>query len=108
MAYDEALADRLRQHMLVHGEVTEKKMFGGICFLLNGNMLCGVESTRYMFRVGKEQYDSALQHPEASPMDFTGRPMGGFVFVDPDQVDDVRFAEWIAMAEKFVGSLPPK
>lgn len=108
MAYDEHLAQRIRELTSDRAAITEKKMFGGVCFFLNGNMLCGVEVGRYMFRVGKAQEAEALQQPGASPMDLTGRPMGGFVHVTEGACQGSALQDWLALAERFVGSLPDK
>jgi TfoX/Sxy family transcriptional regulator of competence genes len=88
--------------------ITEKKMFGGFCWMLHGNMLCGVEVGRYMFRVGKDLEADALARPGASPMDITGRPMKGFVWVRAERAEGRELKSWIDLASKFVGSLPPK
>ena len=88
--------------------IIEKKMFGGYCWMLNGNMLCGVEVGRYMFRVGKDQEALALGRPGASPMDITGRPMRGFVWVKTGGAEGRQLTAWIKLAEKYVGSLPSK
>ena len=83
-------------------------MFGGICWMLRGNMLCGVESGRYLFRVGPALQAEALARPGAAPMEFTGRKMGGFVWVAADAAIDAGLDRWIALATRFVGALPPK
>lgn len=83
-------------------------MFGGVCFLLRGNMLCGSAREGFMFRVGKEQDGAALARPGARPMDFTGKKFAGFVWVDPESCDARALRRWIAMAERFVGGLPAK
>lgn len=108
MPYDAPLADAMRDALRARPGITERKMFGGICWLLHGNMLCGVEVGRYMFRVGAEQHRDALALPGARPMDITGRPMRGFVWVDASAASGERLSRWIALAERFVGSLPPK
>ena len=108
MAYDEQLAQRIRDFVANRPEISERKMFGGVCFFLNGNMLCGVEVGRYMFRVGKEQEPAALAKPGASPMDLTGRPMGGLVHVTEDACKGNALQEWLELASRFVGALPPK
>lgn len=108
MAYDEKLAERLRQILAERGSVTEQRMFGGLCFLLNGNMLCGVNKDRLMFRVGKEQDAEALSRPGARPMEITGKPMAGFVFVDISACDKKALGGWVKLAEGYVGTLPPK
>jgi TfoX/Sxy family transcriptional regulator of competence genes len=108
MAYDPDLADRLRKVLNRRDGVSEKRMFGGICFLLHGNMLCGVETSRFMFRVGKAQQAKALAKPGASPMDFTGRPSGGMVWVEAEACEGRALSGWIRLAEDFVGQLPRK
>lgn len=108
MPYDVALADRMREALAGHQPVSEKKMFGGICWMLNGHMLCGVEVGRYMFRVGPDLEADALARPGASPMDITGRPMRGFVWVKGDTATGRRLAAWIEMAQRYVRTLPPR
>jgi TfoX/Sxy family transcriptional regulator of competence genes len=105
---NEALAGRLRRAFAGRRNIVEKKMFGGVCFLLKGNMLCGMGEDKFMFRVGKEQDAAALKRPGAKPMDFTGRAMPGFVWVDPARCDARALKRWIAMAEAYVGELPAK
>jgi len=80
MAFDERLAQRIRQILKGARGVTEKRMFGGLCFLVRGKMCCGVERDHLVVRVGPEQYERALSKPHARPMDFTGRPLKGFVY----------------------------
>ena len=108
MMADDALAARIRRQLADRKQVSEKRMFGGVCFLLNGNMLCGTAKERLMFRVGKDQDSEALSRKGASPMNFTGTPMKGFVFVDPERCDARELKRWIAMAETYVGALPAK
>ncbi|HEV8581576.1 MAG TPA: TfoX/Sxy family protein [Thermoanaerobaculia bacterium] len=74
MPHDPHLAQRMRRALSLRAGITEKKMFGGYCWMLHGNMLCGVEVGRFMFRVGKDLEGEALARPGASPMDITGRP----------------------------------
>jgi hypothetical protein len=105
---NEALAERLRNALADRRGIGEKKMFGGACFLLRGNMLCGTGKTDFMFRVGKDQDAAALARPGARPMDITGRAMSGFVWVDPAKCDARALRDWIAMAETYVGKLPAK
>lgn len=83
-------------------------MFGGLCWLLNGNMLCGVEVGRFMFRVGKALEAEALSRPGAETVVFSGRKMGGIVWVDGDTALEAGLGGWIDLAAKFAGSLPPK
>lgn len=108
MPYDPELADRMRAALAGRPDIVEKKMFGGYCWMLNGNMLCGVEVGRYMFRVGKDREALAMQRPGASPMDITGKPMPGFLWVDAEQAKDSALTGWVQFAEAFVGQLPPK
>ncbi|MEH6526586.1 MAG: TfoX/Sxy family protein [Sneathiella sp.] len=98
----------LREALLSHSGVTEKKMFGGICFLLNGNMLCGTGIDRVMFRVGKELEAEAVARAGAQAMEMGGRKMGGLVWVELDAALETGLDNWISLANKFVGSLPPK
>jgi len=105
---NEALAARLRKAFAGRRNIAEKKMFGGVCFLLRGNMLCGMGEDKFMFRVGKDQDAAALKRPGARPMDITGRVMKGFVWVDPKRCDARALKGWIAMAESYVGKLPAK
>ena len=108
MAYDEGLAQLLRDD-LAEEPVSEKKMFGGLAFLYHGNMLCGVHQGGGMFRVGKAQQDQALAIDGAGPMQFTGRPMSGFVEVTDDALaDDTRRSELMTLALGFVKTLPAK
>jgi TfoX/Sxy family transcriptional regulator of competence genes len=83
-------------------------MFGGYCWMLNGNMLCGVEVGRFMFRVGKALEADALARPGASPMDITGRPMKGFVWVRAEEAEDKALQGWIDLAARYVGAMPAK
>ncbi len=109
MAYSEALAQRIRVTLQDELGVTERKMFGGLCFMLRGNMCCGVLKDELMLRVGAEQHAAALERPHARMMDFTGKPMKGMVYVDTDGVaTDEALAEWVQWGVNFAGSLPPK
>lgn len=105
-----AIADRVRALMADDPNTGEIRMFGGICFTLNGNMLCGtMKDGDAMFRVGPEQEADALERPGARRMDFTGRPLKGFVIVAAEELaSDAAISEWIATATRFVGALPPK
>jgi TfoX/Sxy family transcriptional regulator of competence genes len=96
MSYDEELATRIRRCLADRTDVVEKKMFGGLCFMVGGAMCCGLTKTDFMVRVGPEQYDDALAQPHARPMDFTGRPLKGMVYVAPAGLQtDVTLASWI-------------
>lgn len=109
MAYDEGLAERVREQLADVGFVTEKKMFGGLAFMVNGNMLCGVMAEKLMLRVGPHDYEQALTQTHAQPMDFTKRKMRGFIYVLPPGIeDDADLAAWLDRALAFAGRLPPK
>src|SRR5262245_22159894 len=109
MAYDEQVARRLRRAFAKHPSVVEKKMFGGLAFLLHGHMCCGVVGDELMIRVGPEAYESALSRPHARRMDFTGKPLRGFVYVAPAGFASTRdLGAWVARAADFASSLPPK
>ena len=108
MAYDEDVAARMRDWLGDEG-ITERKMFGGLCFLYRGNMVAGVMKDYGMARVGKTRHAEALAIEGAEIMDFTGRPMGGMVMIDADLIaDDDRFASVMEMAMANASSLPPK
>jgi hypothetical protein len=109
MAYNETLAHRVRAVVSDRPGLSEKKMFGGLAFMLNGNMCCGIVKEELMVRVGPDQYEAALARPHARRMDFTGRPMKGMVYVaEPGFAADETLAEWVAMGADFAGSLPAK
>ncbi len=109
MAYDEGLAEILRGDLADVPGFAERRMFGGLCFLLNGNMLCGVHSGGGMFRVGKGNEAAAMAVEGAAPMAFTGRRMGGMVDVTDDLLaDDARRGAVMRLAMDFVGALPAK
>jgi hypothetical protein len=105
---NEALAERLRKALAGRKSIREKRMFGGVCFLLRGNMLCGTGKADFMFRVGKDQDAGALSRKGARPMDITGRAMKGFVWVDPASCDARGLKRWIDLATAYVGGLPAK
>ena len=108
MAVDEDLAERMRAALAGTGAIREVKMFGGLCFMLNGNMVAGTSKRGLLVRVGKEQHVDALTRPGAKRMEMTGRPMEGYIFVDPPPPDDRSLQEWLALAVAFVNTLPPK
>jgi TfoX/Sxy family transcriptional regulator of competence genes len=108
MPFDPELLDRMRDVLKNHNGVVERKMFGGYCWMLRGNMLCGVGVGRYMFRVGKQLEAEALARPGASPMVIAGKPMSGFVWVDADEAAGERLNDWVGFAADFVRTLPPK
>lgn len=109
MAFDEALAGRLRRWLSRKRGVDERRMFGGLAFLSHGRMFCGVVGDRLMARVGPDRYDEALRRPHASVMDFTGQPMKGFLFVEPAGIrTDESLGSWVEPALSFVETLPRK
>lgn len=109
MPYDEKLAERVRRMLARHEGVTEKKMFGGISFMLHGNMCCGVLNDDLVVRISPERYAEAVAEPHARPMDFTGRPLKGFIFVGPDGYRaDEALEKWVEWARDFALSLPAK
>ena len=109
MAYDENAAARLRAELGTLPGLTEKKMFGGIAFLIGGNMACGVDGEDLIVRVGAAQYTSALAQPGARVFDFSGRPMSGWVMVAPaGYATEEDLARWVKLAVTFAGSLPVK
>jgi TfoX/Sxy family transcriptional regulator of competence genes len=109
MPYNEALAQRVRTILAEHDAVVEKKMFGGLTFMLNGNMCCGIIRDDLMVRVGPEQQAGALAQPHARELDFTGRPMRGMVVVSAAGLDkDADLQAWVQRGVAFVASLPAK
>lgn len=109
MAYDETVAQRLRAELGTLPGLTEKKMFGGICFLLGGNMVCGVLGDDLIIRVSAAQHATALAQTCARVFDFSGKPMAGWVMVAPvgyASAEDL--ARWVKLAVAFAGSLPAK
>lgn len=110
MAYDEGLAQRLREVFADVPYVHEKTMFGGLAFMVDGNMSCGVMSDgKLMLRVGAAQYEDVLSQAHVIPMDFTGRKMMGFVIIEEAGLtEDEMLQNWIQISLRFVQSLPPK
>jgi TfoX/Sxy family transcriptional regulator of competence genes len=109
MAYDEDLAQRVREVLAARSGVTERKMFGGIAFMIDGNMACGVLGEEMIVRLGDEEGEKALAEDGVRPFDFTGKPMKGIVFVAPERVaDDHGLAEWVEAGADYATSLPPK
>ncbi len=107
MAYNEDLAEKVRELLQKKEGLTEKQMFGGLAFMLNGNMACGVVGEELMVRVGPDNYQEALAERYTRPMDFTGRPLKGMVYVEEDAVAK-DLDEWVSRGVEFAGSLPPK
>jgi len=102
------LAERLRAALGRRRGISEKRMFGGTCFLLNDNMLCGTGSGDFLFRVGKEAHAAAVKRRGAKAMVHGGRRMEGFIWVDPAACDARSVKAWIELAAAYVGELPPK
>lgn len=109
MAFDEQLADRIKSIIKGKHGLTEKKMFGGLAFLVNGRMACGVQNKKLMVRVGPVKYEEALKKKYVKKMDFTGRPLKGFIYVMPlglKRKESLNY--WIEAALDYVKSLPKK
>ena len=105
---DENLAERIRAVLAGTGSVREVRMFGGLCFMLNGNMVAGASKRGLFVRVGKDQHTRALARPDAKRMEMSGRPMEGYVFIDPPPRDEQTLREWLDLAVAFVNTLPAK
>jgi TfoX/Sxy family transcriptional regulator of competence genes len=109
MAYSESLASRIRRFFQGRRGITEKKMFGGIGFLIHGNMCVGVSQTSLIVRLGPEQADSAREQPNVVEFDVAGRPLKGWVMIEAEGVEtDEQLSEWIERAVEFVETLPRK
>jgi len=109
MAYDEDLADEIRVRLAGHPQVTEKKMFGGIAFIVHGNMAVGVSGDELMVRVGKEAHDEAEARPGARTFDKSKAPMRGWISVASEGIsDEASLDAWITQGVAFAESLPPK
>lgn len=109
MAFDEKLAARVRKLLNRGYSVEEKRMFGGLTFMVNGHMCCGVLKKDLVLRLAPQDYERALSHLNVRPMDFTGRSLRGLVYVDPVAVRATRdLKKWIQRSMRFVSTLPPK
>lgn len=109
MPYDEGLAQRLREQLEGQQGLSEREMFGGIAFMLHGNMAVGVTGDALMVRVGPEAHVEAMSRPNVSAFDMTGRPMKGWVVVSADGLDsDAALAEWTRLGVEYCLSLAPK
>jgi TfoX/Sxy family transcriptional regulator of competence genes len=109
MAYDAELADRVRELLEPRRDITERKMFGGVAFMVNGNMFVGVSDSDLMVRVGPDAHQASLARPHARPMDFTGRPMKGYVFVGASGYRTRKALEtWVERGLGFAATLPKK
>jgi TfoX/Sxy family transcriptional regulator of competence genes len=109
MAYDEGLAQRIREVLDELPGLVEKKMFGGVGFIIQGNMACGVNKDKLIVRVGPERHEETMQRPHTRPFDITGRPMKGWVMVEADGYEsDDELKDWVQQGVAFVQTLPPK
>jgi TfoX/Sxy family transcriptional regulator of competence genes len=109
MAYDEALADRVRVILGDRRGISERRMFGGLCFMVDGKMFMGINAGEIMCRVGPEAHDEAMAKPGVRVMDFTGRPMQGYVYVGSPSIDsDSGLKAWVEQTYAFADSLPAK
>ncbi len=109
MPYDEAVAERVRARLARRNGLVEKRMFGAVGFVLDGNTCLGVWKDSLIVRVGRDAYEAALGEPGAGEFDVTGRPMRGWVLVAPAGfADEGDLVKWIALAVDFTRTLPPK
>jgi TfoX/Sxy family transcriptional regulator of competence genes len=108
VAYDERLAARVRALLAERTDVGERKMFGGLTFIVGGNMCCGVNGDELIVRLDPDHEEEALARPHARPMDFTGRPMRGFITVQPDGIEGDALNRWVREAVARAESLPRK
>ncbi len=108
MAFDDALAERVRDRLRDAVGVSEKKMFGGLAFLTHGNMTVGVHGDDLIVRIDPADSDTALAEPGVRPFDITGRPMRGWILVAGEVLDDDVLQRWVQQGRTFVATLPPK
>lgn len=109
MAYDEKLVERIRRVLVETPGLSENEMFGGMCFSVNGHMACGVQNSDLVVRVGPDHHQEALRRRHARPMDFTGRPMTGYVYVsEAGHKRKSDLERWVHEGVQFVRALPPK
>jgi TfoX/Sxy family transcriptional regulator of competence genes len=109
VAYDEALADRVRELLAARADVSEQKMFGGIAFMVAGNMACGVLGEELIVRLDRDESEKAVAEDGVRPFDFTGKPMKGIVFVSGElTADDAGLSEWVETGADHAASLPAK
>jgi TfoX/Sxy family transcriptional regulator of competence genes len=109
MAFDPALAQRVRDVLIGRSNIAERKMFGGIAFLVDGKMFIGIRNASLMARVGPERHQDALALPDVRVMDFTGRPMKGYVYVDPPAIAEEKdLKAWVLWCVEYVAGLPTK
>lgn len=109
MSFDEGLAQRIREYLQDYPGLEEKKMFGGLCFMISRHMCCGIVDDKLMARVGPDQYEGLLKREHTLEMDFTGRPMKGMIYVEPQGLNtDENLKEWLNLCIDFINTLPPK
>lgn len=109
MAYSETLAERVRKILTKQSGIRERKMFGGLCFTLSGNMCCGILEDRLVLRLGAVEAEKALMEPHTRPMDFTGKPMKGMVYVGAEAIVSApALRKWVMRSVVYAESLPPK
>lgn len=109
MGYDAETAQRLRRLFAGRTDVAERRMVGGLSFIVNGNMCCGVNGSALMVRVGPDDREQALAEPHVRPLEMGGRPVSGFVLIDPDGFStDAALTAWVKRGLDFVGTLPAK
>jgi TfoX/Sxy family transcriptional regulator of competence genes len=108
VAYDEQLAARVRNILPGVPGLSERKMFGGLAFMLDGHMCCGIVGDRLMLRLGADLAGKALRKPHVHPMDFTGRPITGMVYIGPEGLRGKALRTWVEQATRFTRTLPPK
>jgi len=109
MAYDEGVVERIRDAVRSRAGITERKMFGGLAVMSRGHMFIGVIGDRLMARIGHDEYEHALSMPHVREMDFTGKPMKGYVYVEPEGFEsDEALEYWVNKSYQFAGTLPPK
>jgi TfoX/Sxy family transcriptional regulator of competence genes len=109
MTYNQKLAQRIREEIKTLPDLQEKKMFGGVGFLIQGNMACGVHGEDLIVRTGPENYQAALSKPHTKPFNMTGKPMSGWIEVDSKGFEaESDLKDWVQLGVKFAKSLPPK
>ena len=109
MTYNESLDNRIKKIITNWHSTDSKKMFGGVCYLLSGNMFCGVYKDSLILRLGEEKAGEALKFTFIKPFDITGRPMKGWVMVEQEGcATDAELKNWLTLAKEFVSKLPPK
>ena len=109
MAYDEGLAQRIRELLKDMPGLVEKKMFGGVGYMLHGNMACGVNKDNFIVRLGPERHEEGMGMPNTKPFDLTGRPMKGWVMVMAEGYEsDEDLGDWVQQGVDFAITLPPK